>query len=111
MLFSSAQDAAAFFATSVQTWTACSKRQLTAAPPGQSDAVLSAGPIRNAKGVLSAPLQYRTASNRKVNCARALTVVNDLVIDVQACDNVDAGLEAFSADTIAREIAAKAAQR
>lgn len=68
---------------------------------------MTVGPIRNANGILKAPLQFRTTGNRRVTCQRALTVVNDVVVDVKACDNVEAGLEADSAATIAHQIAAK----
>jgi serine/threonine kinase PknH len=81
VLFSSPQDAGSFFATSAQVWQACSNRQFTISANGNSQ-VNTVGPISNVNGMLSATV---TPANSLGVCERALTVANDVVIDVTAC--------------------------
>jgi serine/threonine-protein kinase len=87
VLFSSAQEAAAFFTASVQRWQGCSNRQFTVTAPGSGmpDTVENVGPVANANGTLSATLT--NAANTAINCQRALTVANNIAIDVQACNS------------------------
>ncbi len=86
VLLPSAQDAAAFFTASAQRWQACSNRQFTVAAPGSGmpDTVENVGPVANTNGTLSATLT--NAANSGINCQRALTVANDVAVDVQACN-------------------------
>jgi hypothetical protein len=100
VLFSSAHDAGAFFTASAQSWPACSNRQYTLTRAGKPDEVWSVGPISNTNGVLSAT---RTRGDGST-CKRALTVANNVAIDVAACSSYT---QSDSAVTIAQQIAAK----
>jgi serine/threonine-protein kinase len=104
VLFSSSHDAAAFFATSAQRWLACSSRQFTVSAPGTGmpDTVESVGPVANTNGTLSATLT--SPANSSVTCQRALTVANNVAIDVQACNASPSDAVAVS---VAHQIAAK----
>ncbi len=85
MLFSSAHDADAFFTASAQSWPACSNRQYTVTVAGATRSGVHRG----------AGLQHQRHPERHQNprdrllalesCQRALTVANNVAIDVQAC--------------------------
>ena len=81
VLFSSPQQAGSFFAASAQGWQACSNRQFTLAANGNSQ-VNSVGPVSNTEGTLSATV---TPANSLGVCERALTVANNVAVDVTAC--------------------------
>jgi serine/threonine-protein kinase len=81
VLFPSAQAASAFFAASTQGWQGCANRQFTLSANGNSQ-VNNVGPVSDANGTLSATV---TPANSLGVCERALTVANDVVIDVTAC--------------------------
>ena len=81
VLFSSPQDAGSFFTASAQGWQACSNRQFTLAANGNSQ-VNTVGPVSNTNGTLSATV---TPANSLGVCERALTVANNVAIDVTAC--------------------------
>jgi hypothetical protein len=108
VLFPTAEQASAFFATSSQHWPACANRQDTvpgrdAASPGIQWKV---GPVSNANGVLSTTVSVSLSKNgetKSQSCQRALTVRNNVVIDVDGCrtDPGNAGV------TIANQIADK----
>jgi serine/threonine kinase PknH len=104
VLFSGQQDASAFFASSAQRWLACSSRQFTVSAPGTGmpDFVETVGPVTNTNGTLSATLT--SPMNSSVTCQRALTVANNVAIDVQACNASPSDAVAVS---IAHQIAAK----
>jgi serine/threonine-protein kinase len=95
VLFPSAHDADAFFTASAKSWPACANRQFTTLKPNM---VVTVGPVPNANGTLSVT---RTADNAA--CQRALTVANNVAIDVVAISYNPAD----AAVTIARQIAAK----
>ncbi len=80
--FSSADKAADFFASSAQQWPGCSNRQYTATYPGQTTE-WSVGPISNTNGTLGATNTQTT--NTTWQCQRALTVANNVAIDIRAC--------------------------
>jgi hypothetical protein len=101
VLFSSAHDAGAFFTASAQQWPACSNRQFIQTVPGRADVVWTVGPVTNMNGTLSTTETGR--SNRSTTCQRALTVANNVAIDVNACSTNPAD----SAVNIAHQIAAK----
>ena len=108
MLFSSAHDADAFFTASAQGWPACANRQYTQAVAGKPDRVYTVGPVSNTNGTLSAT---ETASGGDsswkwnwMSCQRALTVANNVAIDVRVCSEKS---QSDSGVTIAHEIAAK----
>jgi serine/threonine protein kinase len=99
VLFPSAREASAFFASSAQSWPACSNRQFGV--PGK---VLSVGPISDAKGMLSAIFTY-DASNGVHTCQRALTLADNVAIDIAACSINQPDLNA--AVVTAQQIATK----
>lgn len=107
VLFSSAHDAEAFFTASTQSWLACSNRQLTlnvrAGKPAQ---VWTVGPVSNTNGILGATTNI-APPYRWDRCQRALTMANNVVIDVSACSKNQADSQSDSAVNIARQIAAK----
>jgi PknH-like extracellular domain len=98
VLFSSAHDAGAFFTASAQRWPAC--RQFTHTMAGQPDVYDTVGPVSNTNGILSATL---THAGSAWTCQRALTVANNVAIDVTACSHT----QSDSAVNIAAQIAAK----
>ncbi len=103
VLFSSAHDAGAFFTASAQRWPACANRQYTRLGGGPEQ-VMTAGPVSNANGTLSATQTGETVNNWIwQSCQRALTVANNVVIDINACSKN----RSDSAVNIARQIAAK----
>ncbi|QZA06193.1 sensor domain-containing protein [Mycolicibacter heraklionensis] len=97
--FPSAQQAAAFFADAARQWPACHEYSHL-----QSGTTWTAGPIVNADGMLSTVATQDNAGNDvSWACGRALTVANNVVVDVNTCsaDPKD------SAVVIAGQIAAK----
>jgi hypothetical protein len=105
VLFSSAKDAGAFFTESAQRWTACANRLYPVTPPGQPDGVWSVGPVSNTNGNLSATSTEVSPPPAVPgwSCQRALTVVDNVAIDINTCsDSVS-----DSAVEIAHQIAAK----
>jgi serine/threonine-protein kinase len=101
VLFPSAHDAAAFFTASSQSWPACSNRRYTVTRPGQPDHVWTVGPISNTNGTLSTSKPEEGGNGW--TCERALTVSNNVAIDVVGCSFN----QSDSAVSIAHQIAAK----
>ncbi|MGD1171022.1 sensor domain-containing protein [Mycobacterium seoulense] len=107
VLFPSPDQASAFFTASSQRWPACANRQDTVpAEGGQPELQWKVGPVTNANGVLRAPVTVTvtgSGGNVTMPCQRALTVRNNVVIDVDACRKEvgDLGVN------IANQIAAK----
>ena len=101
--FPSANDAGHFFAASVQRWPACSNRQYHYIDPGKPDVVFTVGPIVKIGDTLSTTRM----GGEWWTCQRALTVSNNVAIDVAACpdDPADAAVN------IAHQIAAKVAKQ
>jgi hypothetical protein len=108
VLFPSGNEASAFFTTSSQRWAACADRQFTVPPdsPNDPEQRFQTTPLTNANGVLSLTLTG-TASGAGINstmtCQRALTVRNNVAIDISTCGK-DPGTTAV---TIANQIAGK----
>lgn len=98
VLFSSPRDAGSFFTASSKSWAACSNRQFTISVNGNSQ-VHTVGPVSNTNGILSATV---TPAGSLGVCERALTVANDVAIDVSAC-----GGPSGAAVNVAHQIAAK----
>jgi serine/threonine kinase PknH len=96
--FPSAQEASSFFTASIQSWQACSNRQFTLAANGNSQQQ-TVGPVSNTNGTLSATV---TPANSLGTCERALTVANNVAVDVTACVGPPG-----AAVSIAHQIAAK----
>jgi hypothetical protein len=106
--FPSAKEAAAFYTASAQTWPACANRKFTLVMMG-TNMPHTVGPVVNTGGILSVT-QDQDGVELTFGCHRALTVANNIVVDVAACslnptaaryDHVDAAIN------IARQIAAK----
>jgi serine/threonine-protein kinase len=99
--FPSSGEATTFFATSAERWPACSNRRFTAKQPDESDVVWTVGPVTNTDGMLVTSKTQESANHWI--CERALSVRNNVVIDVNACSNSPSG----SAVNIVHQIAAK----
>jgi serine/threonine kinase PknH len=97
--FSSAEQAAAFFNASSKRWSACSNLRYTVTLP-QLSAVWDVGPLSNTDGTLSATETRQGGQGWA--CQRALTVKNDVAIDITACSDNPAN----AAVNIAHKIAA-----
>jgi serine/threonine-protein kinase len=108
-LFPSPQDAAAFFTASAQQWPACSNRQFNvlAGQQGIPDNVWTVGPISNTDGVLSDHKTIQPGYWRWQTCQRALTVANNVAIDVIACSENRSDPQSDAGINIVRQIAAK----
>jgi serine/threonine-protein kinase len=98
VLLPSAHDAGVFLTASAQSWPACSSRFQN------RDKLVNVGPVTNESGTLSATFNY-PASNGEHRCQRALTVANNVVIDVLACRVNDS--TSTTGINIARQVAAK----
>jgi serine/threonine-protein kinase len=98
VLFPSAQQADAFFTASAQQWPDCANRQFTINYPGAAPWAQSVGSVSNMNGALSA-----TRTNSGERCQRALTVANNVAVDVIACGAPGSD----AAVNIAQQIAAK----
>lgn len=97
--FPSAKKAGEFFAAAARQWPACHSYSHT-----QSGTTWTAGPISDVDGMLSTVATQDNAGNDvSWACGRALTVANNVVVDVNTCsaDPKD------TAVVIARQIAAK----
>ncbi|OBH92581.1 sensor domain-containing protein [Mycobacterium sp. E2733] len=111
VLFPAPDQANAFFTTSTQQWPACANR-LDTVPADSTHPELQwkVGPVANANGVLSTTVTLtinRNGANITVPCQRALTVRNNVVIDIDACRK-DAGDLGAS---LAKQIAGKVGQQ
>jgi serine/threonine protein kinase, bacterial len=83
VLFPSASQAAAFLSSSAQLWAGCANRQFTYNRNGQPYATDDVGPVSNNGGTLSA-----TKTEERANgwaCQHALTVANNVAVDILAC--------------------------
>jgi hypothetical protein len=89
VLFSTADQANAFFTNSSQRWPACANRQDTV--PGDADnpeIVWKVGAVSTADGVLRTTTSVTASKNGQSmsqTCQRALTVRNNVVVDTEAC--------------------------
>jgi hypothetical protein len=103
--FPSAHDANAFYDSSAQSWSACSKRRYSDVNPNQPDTVWTVTDISKDNGLLSAS-QIQEGGDGWT-CQRALTVRNNVAIDIVTCTYSQSGLPAVD---IAQQIAAKIPQ-
>ncbi|ORW93892.1 nuclease PIN [Mycobacterium sp. IEC1808] len=107
VLFPSAKEASAFFTTSTQRWPDCANRQGTIPADADSPEIQwKVGAVSNANGVLSTTTNVSATKNGTTlsqSCQRALTVRNNVVIDVDACRKDPGDL----AVTVANQIAGK----
>jgi hypothetical protein len=104
--FPTAPDAAAFYDSSVQSWNACSNRRFNDLNPGKADTVWTVGAIANANGMLSG--SHVQEGGDGWTCQRALTVRNNVAIDVATCGFSPSGGIAVN---VAEQIAAKVAKQ
>jgi serine/threonine kinase PknH len=101
--FSTANTAAAFFDNSTHRWRTCANQQYTRTEPRMPNVLWAVGPVSNTNGYLSATKTEEGGNGNGWICQRALTVANNVAIDISACGyNVSA-----SALNIAHQIAAK----
>ncbi len=108
VLFPSAKEANAFFTTATQRWPACANRQGTV-PSGADTPELQwkTGAVTNASGVVSITTAVTATMNGAAltqNCQRALTVRNNVVIDVDACRKDPGDLAVSIANQIAGKV-------
>jgi hypothetical protein len=111
--FPSAKEAGAFFTASAQSWPACADRKFTLVMMGTNMAH-TAGPFSNTDGTLSIT-QDQDGAELTFSCQRALTVANNIVIDIAACNlhptgaqpDAQAATPSTAASDIAHQIAAK----
>lgn len=104
--FPSAREANAFYNSSVHGWPSCAKRRFSDVTPGQPDVVWTVGGVTNANGTLSATEVQEGGDGW--TCQRALTVRNNIAIDIVTCANNESGSPAID---IATQIAAKVAKQ
>ncbi|MGB6209382.1 protein kinase domain-containing protein [Mycobacterium sp.] len=107
ILFPSARDADAFFTASTQQWPTCSNRQFHLTGEGVPDNVWTVGPVSNTDGALSAHKTLEPGYWEWQTCQRALTVANNVAIDVKACSQNQSDSQSDAGVNIARQIAAK----
>jgi hypothetical protein len=100
--YPSAHDASAFYHASVQGWPSCSNRRFSDVTQGQPDVVWTVGAITNVNGTLSTS-QVQEGGDGWA-CQRALTIRNNIAIDIVACSYNQSGSPAID---IAAQIAAK----
>ncbi|SRR5271166_2961037 len=108
VLFPSPKEASAFFTASAQKWAACSDRQFSVPPerPDDPEQRFQTKPLTNADGVLSLTLTGTITGpgiNIAMTCQRALTVRNNVAVDISTCGK-DPG---DTAVTIAKQVGAK----
>ncbi|GAA4536040.1 sensor domain-containing protein [Mycobacterium paraffinicum] len=109
VLFPSPKEANAFFSSSAQRWPACANRQFTT-PAGQDtpETGWQVGPVSNANGMLSTTLTMTLRDNGNVlltmTCQRALTVRNNVAIDVGVVRKEPADLAVKLAGQIAGRV-------
>jgi len=104
--FPSAHDASAFYDSSVQSWKNCSKRRFADVTQGQPDTVWTVAEVVNDNGTLSTSQVQEGGDGW--TCQRALTVRNNIAVDVVACSYSQSGSPAID---IAQQIAAKVAKQ
>lgn len=83
VLFPSAGQAADFFTASAQRWQACSNRAFISTIGGRIFGRWDVGAVSNTNGTLSAFKAQENANGWA--CQRALTVANNVAIDVEWC--------------------------
>jgi len=103
--FPSGRDAAAFFKSSTQSWPACSNRQFSDPNPGRPDTVWTVAQVSARDGTLSTSEVQEDGNGW--TCQRALTVRNNVAIDIATCAYTQPG---SAAKDIAMQIAAKMAK-
>lgn len=103
--FPNAQDAANFYNSQVQSWQSCANRRFNDVNPGQADTIWSVGDVNAANGMLTGSEVQQAGDGW--TCQRALTVRNNLSIDIVTCAYNETGTSAVD---IANQIAGKVAK-
>jgi hypothetical protein len=104
--YPSARDANAFYDSSAQSWSTCANRRFSDLPEGKPPVVWTVAGINKVSGTLSTSEVQEGGDGW--SCQRALTVRNNVAIDVLACASPLAG---GSAVNIAERIAARVARQ
>jgi len=81
--FPAATDAAAFFTDSATKWQACANHKYTYAAKGQYPSTWTVGAVSNTNATLS--VRQTQEGNNGWNCQSALTVRNNVAVDVEVC--------------------------
>jgi hypothetical protein len=99
--FPSANDASAFFTASSQSWPACANRRFSYTRPGP-DPVWTVAQVSNASGILAVSLVREGVKGW--TCQHALTVGNNVAVDVEACtyNQTDPAAAAIASQIAAR---------
>jgi hypothetical protein len=100
--FPSAHDASAFYDSSGPSWSACANRRFSDTNPGKPDTVWTVAGVTKDSGMLSTS-QVQEGGDGWA-CQRALTVRNNIAIDIVTCSFDQVGAVAID---IATQIAAK----
>ena len=100
ILFESAQEASAFVAESAEKWPSCKEFR-------GSSASSTVGPVATKDGVVSTVITTTDGNGATVDCQRALTAANNVVVEASACGAATAD----AALTIAGRIAATIAEQ
>lgn len=95
VLFPTADEAATFFAGSAQKWPLCREYNAGGSP-------VTVGDVSNNDGMLATSMIIQNENEPNSRCERALTVKNNVAIDVSTC-----GGSSDSAVKIASQIAAR----
>lgn len=104
--YPSARDADAFYDSSAQSWSACANRRFSDLPQNKPPVVWTVAGINKVSGTLSTSEAQEGGDGW--TCQRALTVRNNVAIDVLACASP---LSNGAAVGIAEQIAAKVARQ
>lgn len=103
--FPNAQDASNFYNSSVQSWKSCANRRFNDVSPNQPDIIWTVGDVNNDNSMLSASEVQEHGDGW--SCQRALTVRNNIAIDIVTCAYNETGTSAVD---IANQIAGKIAK-
>jgi PknH-like extracellular domain len=106
VVFPSAHDASAFYDSSAQTWLACSNRRFSDLNPGKGDTVWTVAASTKENGTLSTSEVQEGGDGW--TCQRALTVRNNVAIDIVTCSYGQTGAVAVN---VAQQIATKVAKQ
>jgi serine/threonine kinase PknH len=103
--FPSAEEARAFFAAAAQRWPTCANRPHDETTPAGQTEAHTVGPVSNTNGTLSATITGVLARNGSSGaCERALTLANNVAIDIAACGQSPSGAAINIADQIAAKV-------
>jgi hypothetical protein len=103
--FPAASGAQAFFTASEQSWSKCANRGFTIQLQGQSPSSWAVGAVSNTDKMLRVERFQEGGGGH--GCVRALTVRNNVVIDVMTCSNPPDDGAVKIADQIAAKVAAQ----